>query len=67
MKLVDKYVASFFRLGSPCSFPGCDELRARYLKELRGSTSTNGCAACKRMSLVSKYKNIIKSRIERNK
>ena len=64
MKLEDKYISSFFKLTEPCSFPGCDSLRKTYISELRGSNNKGtGCAACRRMSLVTKYKNIIRGRI----
>ena len=62
-KLEDRYISNFFKLGNKCEFPGCESLRAAYVKELRGTNSGSGCAACKRMSLVTKYKNIIKGRI----
>ena len=62
-RLEDKYISNFFKLGNKCEFPGCEGLRNSYIKELRATNSGGGCAACKRMSLVTKYKNIIKGRI----
>ena len=62
--LAAKYIDDFFRLTKPCSFIGCEELRKEYITELRTSQVGGGCAACRRMSLMSKYKQIVKNRVE---
>lgn len=62
-----KYIDTFFKLSTPCNFPGCAELRDTYIKELRSSSVGGGCASCKRMALMSKYKRIIENRISLNK
>lgn len=64
-RLINRYTNEFFNLGSPCRFPGCEELRKKYVTELRDTMKpTTGCAACKRMSLVKKYKQLITNRIQ---
>lgn len=61
-----KYVDDFFRLTKNCTFVGCEDLRAEYLKELRTSQIGGGCAVCRRMSLMTKYKQIILNRVNVN-
>jgi hypothetical protein len=64
-RLTKRYTSEFFNLGSPCGFPGCEDLRKKYIAELRDTLRpTGGCAACKRMSLVKKYKQLITNRIK---
>jgi hypothetical protein len=59
----NKFISQFFNLTSECGFPGCEELRKQYLSELR--VKIDGCAACRRMALVRKYKSIINNRLKR--
>jgi hypothetical protein len=61
--VANEYINAFFNLAAKCNFPGCDELRTRYLKELR--LHVKGCASCRRMGLVKKYKAIISNRLQR--
>ena len=55
------FVKNFFSMSDECNFPGCEELRAQYLEEKR--KNVKGCAACRRFSLIKKYKSIITNRL----
>ena len=66
-RIARKYTENFFKMGQPCNFPGCEQLRQQYTKELRETMKPmSGCAACRRTGLVSKYKSIIRNRITLN-
>ena len=50
----EQEVISFFSLGKPCWFEGCEELRAEYQKEYEGIGGAN-CQACDHGALIRKY------------
>ena len=62
---IDAYVNSFFKFGSECNFPGCDDLRKQYRIELATGLSGSGCHACYRMGLARRYKALITNRVTR--
>lgn len=58
-----QHIKVFFNLKQPCNFPGCESLRTQYKQELIKAQQGKGCAACARMAVNRKYKQMLERRM----
>lgn len=60
-------IAQFFVPEAACPWPGCESLRAQYLKELSSLAGADGeCSDCERGTLQKKYRQVILKNLEQH-